>query len=173
LSPFGPFYCVFRWDLNGFAYSEPPRSPETLFRYAAPEEIVLVAQVWYEGLRDEPGSPWTDYLTKWTPVSAAKWFFDSQKRLGARFLVAEREKMMVGMNGMIIEKRSGVGRLFTGVVVRSIERKRGIGSVLLYRSLYDIRAQGLRTAEVETREGITASKYLYPKYDGKKHTVQA
>ncbi len=173
MSPFGPFYCVFKWDLNGFAYLEPPRSPETLFRYAAPEEIVSVAQVWYEGLGDEPGSPWADYLTKWTPVTAAKWFLDSQKRLGARFLVAEREKMMVGMNGMIIEKRSGIGRLFTGVVVRSTERKRGIGSVLLYRSLYDIKAEGLRTVEVETREGITASKYLYPKYGGKKHTVQS
>ena len=173
MSPFGPFYCVFKWDLNGFAYLEPPRSPETLFRYAAPEEIVSVAQVWYEGLGDEPGSPWVDYLTKWTPVSAAKWFLGSQKRLGARFLVAEKEKTVVGMNGMIIEKLSGIGRLFTGVVVRSTERKRGIGSVLLYRSLYDIRAQGLRTAEVETREGITASKYLYPKYGGKKHTVQA
>jgi len=80
---------------------------------------------------------------------------------------------MVGMNGMIIEKRSGIGRLFTGVVVRSTERKRGIGSVLLYRSLYDIKAEGLRTVEVETREGITASKYLYPKYGGKKHTVQS
>jgi len=56
--------------------------------------------------------------------------------------------------------------------VRSTERKRGIRSVLLYRSLYDIRAQGLRTAEVETREGITASKYLYPKYGGNKQTVQ-
>jgi len=80
---------------------------------------------------------------------------------------------MVGMKGMIIEKLSRIGRLFTGVVVRSTERKRGIGSVILYRSLYDIRAQGLRTAEVETREGITASKYLYPKYGGKKHTVQS
>jgi len=76
------------------------------------------------------------------------------------------------MNGMIIERLSGIGRLFTGVVVRSTERKRGIGSVLLYRSLYDIRAQGLRTAEVETRHGITASKYLYPKDGGNKQTVQ-
>jgi len=80
---------------------------ETLLRYAGADEIKSVAKVWYEGLKDEPGSPWADYLTRWTPVSAAKWFLDSQKRLGARFLVAEKEKMVVGMNGMIIEKRSG------------------------------------------------------------------
>jgi len=154
-------------------YSESPSVTETLLRYTDAEEIGSVAQVWYEGLKDEPGSPWADYLTRWTPDSASKWFLDSQKRLGARFLVAEKEKTVVGMNGMIIEKRSGVGRLFTGVVVRSTERKRGIGSMLLYRSLHDLKAEGLRIAEVETREGITASKYLYLKYDGKKHTIQS
>ena len=153
-------------------YSEPPSVTETLLRYTDAEEIGSVAQVWYEGLKDEPGSPWADYLTRWTPVSASKWFLDSQKRLGARFLVAEKEKTVVGMNGIIIEKRSGVGRLFTGVVVRSTERKRGIGSMLLYRSLHDLKAEGLRIAEVETRDGITASKYLYPKYGGNKQTVQ-
>lgn len=154
-------------------YSEPPSETETLLRYTDAEEIGSVAQVWYDGLKDEPGFPWADYLTKWTPVSAAKWFLDSQKRLGARFLVAEKEKTVVGMNGMIIEKRSGIGRLFTGVVVKSTERKRGIGSMLLYRSLHDLKAEGLRIAEVETRDGITASKYLYLKYDGKKHMVQS
>ena len=97
---------------------------------------------------------------------------DSQKRLGGRFLVAERDKFVIGMNGMISEKRSGIARLFTGVVVRSSERNRGIGSRLLYRSLQDIKAEGLHKAEVETREGITASKYLYPKYGGKKLMVQ-
>jgi ribosomal protein S18 acetylase RimI-like enzyme len=172
LSPFGPFYCVFRWDLSGFAYSEPPQPPDTLIRYADAGEIGSVAQVWYEGLKDEPGSPWADYLTRWTPVTAAKWFLDSQKRLGAKFLVVEMGKTVVGMNGMILEKRSGIGRFFTGVAVRSAERKHGIGSTLLYRSLHDIKAEGLRNAEVETREGITASKYLYPKYGGKRHMVQ-
>jgi GNAT superfamily N-acetyltransferase len=163
---------VFRWDLSSFAYPEPSRSPEILLRYADAGEMGSVAQVWYEGLKDEPNSPWADYLTRWTPVTAAKWFLDSHRRLGARFLVAEREKAVVGMNGMILEKRSGIGRLFTGVVVRSAERKRGIGSMLLYRTLHDIKAEGLRKAEVETRDGIAASNYLYPKYGGNKQTVQ-
>jgi len=134
-------------------YSEPLSPPETLLRYADAGEIGSVAQVWYEGLKDEPGTPWADYLARWTPVTAAKSFLDSQKRMGARFLVAEKEKALVGMNGMIIEKRSGTGRFFTGVVVRSAERKLGIGSMLLHRSLSDIKAEGLRKAEVETRDG--------------------
>jgi len=122
-------------------YSEPLSPAETLLRYADAGEIGAVAQVWYEGLKDEPGTPWADYLARWTPVTAGKWFLDSRKRLGARFLVAEKEKMLVGMNGMILEKQSGIGRFFTGVVVRSSERKLGIGSVLLHRSLSDIKAE--------------------------------
>lgn len=173
MSPFGPFYFIFRWDLSSFPYPEPPRPLEILIRYADTGEIGSIAQVWHEGLKDEPGSPWADYLTRWTPASAAKWFLDSQKRLEARFLVAEKNKTIVGINGMIIEKRSGIGRFFTGVVVRSAERKLGIGSMLLHRSLRDIKAEGLGKAEVETRDGITASKYLYSKYGGKKHTVQS
>jgi GNAT superfamily N-acetyltransferase len=172
MSPIGPSYCVFRWDLNSFDYSEPSSPPETLLRYADAGEIGSIAQVWYEGLKEEPGAPWADYTARWTPVTAAKWFLDSQKRMGARFLVAEKEKAIVGMNGMIVEKRSGIGRFFTGVVVRLAERKLGIGSMLLHRSLRDIKAEGLHKAEVETRDGITASKYLYSKYGGKKHTVQ-
>jgi hypothetical protein len=158
--------------LNSFVYSEPPSLPQTLLRYADAEELGSVAQVWYEGLKDEPGSPWADYLTRWNPITASKWFLDSRKRLGARFLVAERERTVVGMNGMILERQSGIGRFFTGVVVNSTERKRGIGAMLLYVSLRDIKAEGLHKVEVETRDGITASKYLYPKYGGKKHTVQ-
>ena len=158
--------------MSSFEFSEPPSPSETLLRYADAGEIGSVAEVWYEGLRDEPGAPWADYLLRWTPITAAKWFLDSQKRMGARFLVAEKEKALIGMNGVIIEKRSGIGRFFTGVVVRSAERKLGIGSMLLHRSLHDIKAQGLRKAEVETRDGITASKHLYPKYGGNKQTVQ-
>ena len=158
--------------MSSFEYSEPPSPSETLLRYADAGEIGSVAEVWYEGLKDEPGAIWADYLVRWTPITAAKWFLDSQKRMGARFLVAEKEKALIGMNGMIIEKRSGIGRFFTGVVVRSAERKLGVGSMLLHRSLRDIKAQGLRKAEVETRDGITASKHLYPKYGGNKQMVQ-
>ena len=159
--------------MSSFEYSEPASLPEILLRYADAGEIGSVAQVWYEGLKDEPSAPWADYVVRWNPITAAKWFLDSQKRMGARFLVAEKERALIGMNGMILEKRSGIGRFFTGVVVRSAERKLGIGSMLLHRSLRDIKAEGLRKAEVETRDGITASKYLYSKYGGKKHTVQS
>ncbi|SRR6266567_5912752 len=162
MSPFGPFY----WDLAKFDYPGPKQSEDLRIRLASEKEIGLVAKVWYEGLSEEEGSPWTSYLKKWTPASAAKWFLDSKKRLGARMLVAGKDEKIVGVNGIICEKNSGKGRFFTGIVVLPSYRRQGIGSLILRKTLSDLKAEGLPTAEVETIHGIPAAKYLYPKYRG-------
>ncbi|OLD12642.1 MAG: hypothetical protein AUI50_01850 [Crenarchaeota archaeon 13_1_40CM_2_52_14] len=166
MSPFGPFYCVFRWDLSKFDCPDPSKTTEVRIRLASESEIGSVAELWYEGLGQEEGSPWMNYLKKWTPTSAGRWFLDSKKRLGAKMLVVEINEKIVGINGIISERNSGKGRFFTGVVVSPGYRKRGFGSLLLHKTLSDLRREGLRWAEVETIQGIPAAKYLYPKYGG-------
>jgi GNAT superfamily N-acetyltransferase len=140
-------------------------------RQARDDEMSAVAAVWYRGLGEEEGSPWADYLKKWTPNSAAKWFLDATKRQGARMLVAETDGKIVAMNGIVFEKRSGIARFFTGVVVAPENRRRGVGSLLLHSSLVEAKKEGLRTAEVETIQGIPAVRYLYPKFGGNQKTV--
>jgi GNAT superfamily N-acetyltransferase len=81
-------------------------------------------------------------------------------------LVAEREEKIVGVNGIICERNSGKGRFFTGIVVLPSYRRQGIGSLILHKTLSDLKAEGLPTTEVETIHGIPAAKYLYPKYGG-------
>jgi len=88
-------------------------------------------------------------------------------------LVAEKEEKIVGINGIISERNSGKGRFFTGVVVSSNYRRQGIGSLLLHRTLLDLRKEGLRSAEVTTIQGIPAAKYLYSKYGGERIQVPA
>ena len=82
-------------------------------------------------------------------------------------LVAEEQEVIIGVNGIISETNSGQGRFFTGIVVLPNYRKRGIGSLLLHKTLWDLNKEGLRCAEVETIQGIPAAKYLCPKYGGK------
>jgi len=82
MSPFGPFYCVFRWDLAKFDYPGPKQSEDLRIRIVSETEIGSVTKVCYESLSEEEGSPLTSCLKKWTPASAAKWFPDSKKRLG-------------------------------------------------------------------------------------------
>ncbi len=173
MSPFGPFFCVFRWDLSQLENSEPKTSDEVQVRYAKENEFPPIAELWYNGLSREDGTPWTDYLRRWTPNSAAKWFLDSRKRLDARMIVAEKNEKMVGLSGFLLEKRSGIARMFTGIVVAPEERRHGIGSILLYRTLLESKREGLRHAEVETIQGITASRHLYPKFGGKERIVHS
>ncbi len=135
--------------------------------FASENQIGSAAKVWYDGLGKEEGSPWENYLKKWTPSSAARWFLDSKKRLGAKMLVAEMEEKIVGINGIISERNFGKGRFFTGIVVSPSYRRQGIGSLFLHKTLSDLKKEGLRTADVETIQGIPAAKYLYPKYGGK------
>jgi len=164
---------VFRWDLSKFNYPDPNQTAGIRVRFASEGEIGAAAEVWYEGLREEEGSPWENYLKKWTRSSAARWFLDSKKRLGAKMLVAEKEEKIVGVNGIISERNSGKGRFFTGIVVAPNYRRQGIGSLLLHRTLLDLKKEGLRCAEVETIQGIPAAKYLYSKYGGETILVPA
>ena len=166
MSPYGPFYWLFRWDLSKFDYPDPSQTTDLLIRSVSESEIGSAAEVWYEGLAKEEGSPWANYLKKWTPSSAERWFLDSKKRLGAKMLVVETDGKIVGINGIISERNSGKGRFFTGIVVSPGYRRRGIGSLLLHKTLSDLKREGIRWAEVETIQGIPAAKYLYPKYGG-------
>ena len=159
--------------MSKFDYPSPKHSQALRVKIASENEIGSVAEVWYEGLSNEEGSPWANYLKRWTPASAAKWFLDSKKRLGAKMLVVEEQDMIVGVNGIISETNSGKGRFFTGIVVSPNYRRRGIGSLLLHKTLSDLNEEGLRWAEVETIQGIIAAKYLYPKYGGKAIQVPA
>ncbi len=136
-------------------------------------EIGLAAAVWYEGLGEEHGSPWENYLKKWTPISAGKWFLDAKKRLGAKMLIVEAGGKIVGINGIISERNSGKGRFFTGIVVSPSYRRRGVGSLLLHKTLSELKREGLRWAEVETIQGIPAANYLYTKYGGTSIQVPA
>ena len=157
---------MFRWDLSKFDYPNPSQTAEIRIRLASESEIGSAAEVWYEGLAEEEGSPWANYLKKWTPATAAKWFLDSKKRLSAKMLVAESSRKIVVINGIISERDSGKGRFFTGIVVSPSYRRQGIGLLILHKTLLDLKREGLASAEVETIQGIPAAKYLYPKYGG-------
>ncbi len=88
-------------------------------------------------------------------------------------IVAEKDEKIAGLSGLLLEKKSGIGRMFTGIVVASEQRRCGIGSILLYRTLLESKREGLRHAEVETLQGITASRHLYPKFGGKEQIVHS
>lgn len=59
----------------------------------------------------------------------------------------------------------------SGVCVLNEYRSRSLGSVLLYQSLKFLADNGLEQAAAYSKDKLTASKYLYPKFGGKSESV--
>jgi len=157
---------LFKWDLTRFHYPEPTPPLQIRIRYAKEDEFAAVADLWRRGISQEEGSPWKHFLRRWTPRTVERWFRHYHGKYGARTLVADKDGKIVGVGGPIFEIKSGVGTIFAGVVVAREERRQGIGSMLLYMALREIKDMGCWYATVETLHDITASRHLYVKFGG-------
>ncbi len=159
--------CIFYWDLRSLRFKDLKPARDISVKFARSKEVPVVAGVWQRGISQEKGSPWKHHLEKWTMSRVQRWFRHYPKRYNARILVAKKQGRIIGVSGPIFRVRSGVGRIYAGIVVVREERGRGVGTALLSRTLLLLKKQGLRFAVIETLSGITASKYLYPKIGGR------
>jgi GNAT superfamily N-acetyltransferase len=55
-----------------------------------------------------------------------------------------------------------------GICVLNEYRCRGLGTALLYESLYRLKQKGNETAKVVTKKGLTADRFLYRKFGGER-----
>ena len=135
--------------------------------YATDEELPVAAKIFFEGLKQEEGSPWDGWLLRHRITSnedAGRWIAEAGGLRG-RILVAKRDKLVAGMCGLRMIDPS-LTRLSTGVIVLPSERRKRVGSSLLQRSLIEAIDVGASRLDVYTITGIPAARYLYPKYGG-------
>lgn len=156
----------FRWDLTEFDYPEPPIPPGLRIRYATVDELPSIAELWRNGTGEEQGGPWDHLLHFWTPKVVEGWFKHHHAKNRAKTIVAEKEGKLVGVSGPLFGTDRGLGRIFAGIVVAKEERRQGIGTALLYKTLCELRSMNCSYAMVETLRDITASNHLYPKFGG-------
>ena len=156
----------FRWDLTEFDYPEPPVPAGLRIRYATVDEFPSIACVWRNGTSEEQGGPWNHLLHSWTPRVVERWFRHHHDMNRAKTIVAEKEGRLVGVSGPLFGTDRGIGRIFAGIVVAKQERRQGIGTALLHRTLCELRRMNCSYAMVETLHDITASNHLYPKFGG-------
>ncbi|MGF1679652.1 MAG: GNAT family N-acetyltransferase [Candidatus Methylacidiphilales bacterium] len=82
----------------------------------------------------------------------------------AEIVVWEDGRRIVGLSSLYPNADSP-RQLVSGVCIFEEYRCRGGGKALLLRSLQRLKARGLSTASVITRQNITAAKFLYPKWN--------
>ena len=63
--------------------------------------------------------------------------------------------------------------LFTGPCVLPEYRSRGLGTALLLHSLQTLKTSGLHIARAVSKTGITATKFIYPKFASAKDSYDA
>ena len=84
----------------------------------------------------------------------------------ARFVVAEYEDRIVGMNGVALASDTKMNFL-TGICVAPDHQGRGLGAALLGHSLSWLRDQGLALATVTTDKAAVAA-HVYRRFDARR-----
>jgi len=86
-------------------------------------------------------------------------------------LVLHHGARVVGVSALLAKAEEPV-QLLSGVVLDYEYQRRGFGTALLQSSLRHLADRGLEKAAVVTREGVTAARFLYPKFGGKSTRVE-
>lgn len=150
----------FRWNLSK-PLIVPPVAPYQV-RAALKEEENLCSEVIRTSLVNEPS--WSDLLPSLDPLL--------QEALKAGFrapeppcLVLLHGSRVIGVS-LLDPDPAARSHLFSGPCVLPEYRNRGLGSLLLGRSLEHLRAIGLPEAAALTRTRSIAARFIYPRFGG-------
>lgn len=159
----------FEWNLE--------KVPAALPSLPAKHEIkvnreISVDIVW-EGMQKaflhEKG--WIIHLETHLDQLRRKIFPDGKPLADMDMLVLQHGSRVVGVSALWAKAEEPV-QLLSGVVLDYEYQRRGFGTALLQASLRHLADRGLGRAAVVTREGVTAARFLYPKFGGKSTRVE-
>ncbi len=85
------------------------------------------------------------------------------------FIVIRHGARIIGGSG-IRETDGALIHFVSGVCVLNEYRCRGLGTFLLFESLRQLKEKGFKTVHAVTKKGVTAERFLYPKFGGKRTT---
>jgi ribosomal protein S18 acetylase RimI-like enzyme len=153
-------WVQFTWNLHKL----PVESPKLNVRYSAeaatPEEKTLLLAAITRSYSMEPA--WSDDLA--ARVRLAEGIVATEWPAGeVTFIAIKHGARIIGASA-IRDSGDKVSNLPLGVCVLNEYRCRGLGTYLLHESLRRLKERGLDVARVVTRKGLTADKFLYPKY---------
>jgi ribosomal protein S18 acetylase RimI-like enzyme len=157
-------WVQFTWNLKTL----PAETPKLNSRYTAEaatldDRPLLLAAV-TRSMSMEPA--WSDDLA--SRVKLADEIVQTAFPAGEVTFVAIKHGTRIIGASAIRDSGDRVSNLPLGVCVLNEYRCRGLGTYLLHESLRRLKDRGLEEAHLVTRKGLTADRFLYPKFGGQR-----
>jgi ribosomal protein S18 acetylase RimI-like enzyme len=150
----------FTWDLTQLPATESaPLHPYTV-RAAFGDDSEAVAKIILSAFTLDPA--WSDTfanIREWLSNQIVAAF----EREAAPAVVISHGQRIIAASAMSTDVEADT-HLISGPCVSMEYRNRGLGTALLYHTLSQLRQAGLRKVQGITKDGISATKFVYPKF---------
>jgi GNAT superfamily N-acetyltransferase len=153
-------WVQFSWDLKNLPVEAPKLAPRYTAEAASIEDRDLLLAAVTRSVSMESG--WSDDLT--SRIKLAEEIVGTAFPAGEVSFIAIKHGARIIAASALRDSADKVSNLPLGISVLNEYRCRGLGTYLLYESLRRLRERGLDQARVVTKKGITADRYLYPKF---------
>jgi len=160
----------FDWDLTKIPIQPIPLPPKHEIKVSTDAVVDSLWEGMQKAFLNEKG--WIIQLEAHLDQLRRKIFPDGKPLAEMDILVLQHGARVVGVSALLAKAEEPV-QLLSGVVLDYEYQRRGLGTALLQASLRHLADRGLEKASVMTREGVTAARFLYPKFGGKSTQVDA
>ena len=155
-------WVQFTWNLASLPKEVPKIDPRYTVEAASLDDRALLSAAINRSLSMEPA--WSDDLAVRTKLSDE--LLETAFPAGEVSFIAVKHGQRIIAASAIRDTGDQISNLPVGVCVLNEYRCRGLGTYLLYDSLRRLRDKGLKEARLVTRKGLTADRFLYPKFGG-------
>jgi len=160
----------FDWDLTKIPIQPISLSPKHEIKVSTDAVVDSLWEGMQKAFLNEKG--WIIQLEAHLDQLRRKIFPDGKPLAEMDILVLQHGARVVGVSALLAKAEVPV-QLLSGVVLDYEYQRRGLGTALLQASLRHLADRGLERASVITREGVTAARFLYPKFGGKSTQLDA
>jgi len=160
----------FEWDLAKVPLQPMPLPPKHEIKITTDPVVDSLWEGMQKAFLNEKG--WIIQLESHLDQLRRKIFPDGKPLADMDILVLQHGARVVGVSALLTKAEEPV-QLLSGVVLDYEYQRRGLGTALLQASLRHLADRGLVKGVVITREGVTAARFLYPKFGGKSTQLDA
>jgi len=157
-------WVQFTWNLKKLTAESPKLDARYSVEAATLDDRNLLLAAVTRSMSMEPA--WSDDLA--ARVKLAEEIVQTGFPAGEVSFVAIKHGARIIAASAMRDSGDKVSNLPLGVCVLNEYRCRGLGTYLLHESLRRLKERGLEEARLVTRKGLTADRFLYPKFGGER-----